>query len=58
MSKKMQSALTGLVVAIFSALVSFGVLGGDEATTIQGVIVAAIAFGAAVGVRSALPPKE
>lgn len=58
MSKQMQSALTGLVVAIFSALVTFGVLGGEAASTIQGVVVAAIAFAATVGIRSALPPKK
>lgn len=58
MTKKMKSALSGLVVAVISALVAFGVIGGEQASAIQGVIVASISFVAAVGIRSALPPKQ
>ena len=58
MSKKTLSAVNGLVVAGITALVAFGVLGGDQANAIQGVLLAVISFGATVGIRSALPPKE
>jgi hypothetical protein len=44
-------------MAVLAALVSFGVVGGSKANAVQGVIVSVIAFAAAVGVRSALPPK-
>jgi len=56
--KAMQATASGLIVAIFSALVSFGVLGGPEASTAQGVALAVVAFVAAAFVRSALPPKR
>lgn len=55
MSQKTISAVQGLAVAIISALVSFGVLGGDKASSIQAIVVAAITFGAAVGIHSARP---
>lgn len=55
MSQKTISAIQGLAVAIISALVSFGVLGGDKASSIQAIVVAAITFGAAVGIHSARP---
>lgn len=58
LTKQMKSALSGLVVAVITALVAFGVIGGEQASAIQGVIVAAISFVAAVGIRSALPPKN
>lgn len=58
MNQKVQSALTGLAVAVLAALVAFGVIGGNEADAIQGVVVAAITFAAAVFVRSARPPRD
>lgn len=58
MSNKATSALSGLVVAIFTALVAFGVIGGEQASVIQGVVIAAVSFAATVGIRSALPPKQ
>jgi hypothetical protein len=57
MSKQATSALSGLVVAIFTALVSFGVIGGDQATVVQGVVIAAVSFAATVGIHSARAPK-
>lgn len=58
MSQKTISAIQGVVVAVISALVTFGVLGGEEASAVQGVVVAGIAFAAAVGIRSARPPQD
>ena len=58
LSNKTQSALSGLVVAVITALVAFGVVGGEEAGAVQGVLLTAIAFAATVGIRSALPPKK
>jgi len=58
MNKAQVSALSGLCVAILAALVSFGVLGGEEASVIQGVVVSAIAFLGTVAIRSARPPKS
>lgn len=58
LNNKTASALSGLIVAGVTALVAFGVLGGDQAEAIQGVLLSAIAFGAAVGIRSALPPRK
>lgn len=57
MSKQATSALSGLVVAIFTALVAFGVIGGEQASVVQGVILAAVSFAATVGIRSARAPK-
>lgn len=57
MSKETKSALQGLVVAVCTALVAFGVVGGDKASAAQGVALAGIAFAAAVGIRSARRPK-
>lgn len=57
MSKQVRSALEGLVIAGLTALVAFGVIGGDQATAAQGVLLAGITFVAAVGIRSARPPK-
>lgn len=55
MSKAQISALSGVVVAIVSVLVSRGVLGGETADNVQTVLTALIAFGATVGIRSARP---
>ncbi|NBT35619.1 MAG: hypothetical protein EBT03_08810 [Betaproteobacteria bacterium] len=57
MSKAQVSALSGLAVAVISALVSFGVVGGEKATVVQGVVLSAIAFLGTVAIRSARPPK-
>lgn len=57
MSKQVQSAVFGLVAAVITALVAFGVLGGEQADAAQGIASALISFGAAVGIRSALPPR-
>lgn len=53
MTPKMTSALVGLTAAIVSALVTFGVIGGTQASAVQTVAVAAIAFVGVVFVRSA-----
>ena len=58
MSQKTISAVQGVVVAVIAALVTFGVLGGEQASAIQGVVVAAVAFAGAVGVRSMRPPLD
>ena len=58
MSSKMHSALSAVAVAVVTALVAFGVVGGEQASAIQGVLLTVIAFGATIGIRSALPPKE
>lgn len=58
LNDKTLSAIDGLVVAGITALVAFGALGGDQAEAIQGVVLSAIAFGATVGIRSALPPRK
>lgn len=55
MSKAQISALSGVVVAVVSVLVSRGVLGGETATDVQSIVTALIAFGATVGIRSARP---
>lgn len=55
MTKAQISALSGVVVAILSVLVSRGVFGGETANDIQSVVTALIAFGATVGIRSARP---
>ena len=57
LTKARLSAINGVVMAVLAALVSFGVVGGNKANAVQGIIVSVIAFAAAVGVRSALPPK-
>ena len=53
MSKAQASALSVLAVAIVTVLVSRGVITGETASDVQSVILAAIAFGATVGIRSA-----
>ena len=53
MSKAQLSALSGVVVAVVSVLVSRGVLGGETASDVQSIVTALIAFGATVGIRSA-----
>ena len=58
MSSKMQSALSAVAVAVVTALVAFGVVGGEQAGAVQGVLLTVIAFAATVGIRSALPPKQ
>jgi branched-subunit amino acid transport protein len=58
MSKAQVSALSGVCVAVLSALVSFGVLGGEEASAIQGVTLSLIAFLGTVAIRSARPPRS
>ena len=58
MSQKTISAIQGVVVAVVSALVSFGVLGGDKASAIQAVIVASITLTAALGIHSVRPSTE
>jgi hypothetical protein len=52
MTNKHRTAALGLAAAITTALVSFGVLGGDQATAVQGVAVAAITLGAAVWIQN------
>jgi branched-subunit amino acid transport protein len=58
MSKAQASALSGLCVAVLSALVSFGVLGGEQATVVQSVAVSGIAFLATVAIHSGRTPKS
>lgn len=58
MSKAQVSALSGFAVAVITALVSFGVLGGEQASVIQGVVVSAIAFAGTVAIHSARPPRS
>jgi len=55
MSKAQASALSGIVVAVISVLVSSGVITGHTATNAQTILTALIAFGATVGIRSARP---
>jgi branched-subunit amino acid transport protein len=57
MSKQVQSALSGLIVAVLAALVAFGVVGGEQASAVQGVVLAVIPFVAAVFIHSARKPK-
>ena len=58
MSQKTISAIQGVVVAVVSALVSFGVLGGDKASAIQAVVVASITLAAALGIHSVRPSTD
>jgi hypothetical protein len=58
MSQKTISAIQGIVVAVISALVTFGVLGGDQASAIQAVIVSGITLAAALGIHSVRPPVD
>jgi len=55
MNKAQSSALSGVVIAVITVLVSQGILGGETATNIQTIATALIAFGATVGIRSARP---
>ncbi|MEI7931168.1 MAG: hypothetical protein WCH97_06590 [Actinomycetes bacterium] len=57
MSKATVSALSGVVVAVVTVLVSRGVFGGQTANDIQTILTALIAFSATVGIRSARAPK-
>lgn len=52
-SKAQQSALSGLVVAVVTVLVSRGVIGGSTASDVQSIALAVIAFAGTVGIRSA-----
>jgi branched-subunit amino acid transport protein len=58
MTSKMQAALSAVAVAVVTALVAFGVVGGEQASAVQGVLLTVIAFVATIGIRSALPPKN
>ena len=58
MSDALQSALSGVVVAVITALVAAGVLGGADADAVQTVVLALLAFGGTVGVRSARGPRK
>ncbi|CAB4183293.1 hypothetical protein UFOVP1328_31 [uncultured Caudovirales phage] len=49
------SAASGVVVALLSALVASGVLSDHTVAVWQPVVVALLAFGATVGIRSAKP---
>lgn len=55
MSKGLKSALSGLVAAILTVLVTAGVLGGADADSIQTVVVAVITFIGTVAIHSAHP---
>jgi len=55
MSKQITSAVCGLAVSIITALVAFGVLGGEKANIIQGVVLSAISLIGVVAIRSARP---
>lgn len=57
MSAKVQSAVTGLALAVLTLLVSLGVLGSDQVDTWQAVVIAVVTLAGTVGVRSARPPK-
>lgn len=54
-NKARVSAASGVLIALLSALVASGVLSNHTVSIWQPVVVAAIAFGATVGVRSAKP---
>ena len=58
MSQQVQSAITGVTLAVLTLLVSLGVLGADQVDTWQAVVIAVVTLIATVGVRSALPPKD
>lgn len=58
MSSKVQSAATGLSLAVLTLLVSLGVIGPDQVDTWQAVVIAVVTLVATVGVRSVLPPKD
>lgn len=57
MSQNVQSAITGLALAVLTLLVSLGVIGPDKVDAWQAVVIALVTLVATVGVRSALPPK-
>jgi hypothetical protein len=50
--QKIISAVQGLIASITAGLVSFGILGGAQASAIQAFIVSAIAFVSAIGIHS------
>jgi hypothetical protein len=58
MSQNVQSAITGLALAVLTLLVSLGVIGPDKVDAWQAVVIALVTLVATVGVRSALPPKD
>lgn len=58
MSQNVQSAITGLALAVLTLLVSLGVIGQDKVDAWQAVVIALVTLVATVGVRSALPPKD
>ena len=58
MSQQVQSAITGVTLAVLTLLVSLGVIGPDKVDAWQAVVIAIVTLVATVGVRSALPPKS
>lgn len=58
MSSQVQSAVTGVTLAVLTLLVSLGVIGPDQVDTWQAVVIAAVTLIGVVGVRSVLPPKD
>ena len=58
MNNKTASAAQGFVAALASALVASGAISGETVSVWQPVLVAAIAFAAAVGIHSMRPPKQ
>ena len=58
MNNKTASAAQGLVAALASALVASGAISGHTVSVWQPVLVAAIAFAAAIGIHSVRPPKQ
>ena len=58
MSQQVQSAITGVTLAVLTLLVSLGVIGPDKVDAWQAVVIAVVTLAATVGVRSALPRKD
>jgi hypothetical protein len=48
----------GIFIGAATFLIQSGVLGGSATTSAQKILTTIIAFASAVGIRSALPPKN
>jgi hypothetical protein len=58
LTKAQVSFAFGIFVGAVTFLIQSGVLGGSATTTAQKILTTIIAFASAVGIRSALPPKN
>jgi hypothetical protein len=58
LTKAQVSFAYGIFIGAATFLIQSGVLGGSATTAAQKILTTVIAFASAVGIRSALPPKN